>query len=317
VIGTKITLYIPYEGDLDLFKYRPSRYYTNSLKGTLNKQELLLFFEGANYPQEQVKAEFERQITKIKDYLGWVEVEVRGFNDNLAQNIALQITNRRNKLLKDSDLVSSLGFPLRERNEMPKTYAVPVERKRIISQPVASTESFVPEPTLDMENYDHILNVVNNMALVMERSPQAFRNMSEENIRQHFLVQLNGHYEGQATGETFNYEGKTDILIRDKGKNIFISECKFWKGANVLIETIDQLLGYLSWRDTKTAIFLFNRNKDLSKVLSQIPEIVKSHSKFKKEIQYNSQTGFRYIFSHNNDFNRELYLTILVFDVPN
>lgn len=317
VTGTKITLYIPFEGDLDLFKYRPTHYYANSLKGTLNNQELRLFFEGANYPHEQVKAELERQIAKIKEYLGWVEADVKYFNDNLAQNITSQITSRRDKLLRDSDLVSSLGFPLKERSGMPKTYTVPIERKEIVSQPIASTESYVPEPTLDMENYEHILNVVNNMTQVIERSPQTFKSMIEEDIRQHFLVQLNGHYEGQATGETFNYEGKTDILIRVDGKNIFISECKFWKGASVLIDTIDQLLGYLSWRDTKTAIFLFNRNKDLSKVLAQIPETVKKHPNFKKEIKYNSETGFRYIFGHNNDSNKELYLTILVFDVPN
>ena len=56
------------------------------------------------------------------------------------------------------------------------------------------------------------------MAQVMERSPSAFSTMDEESLRSHFLVQLNGHYEGQATGETFNYEGKTDILIRSEGK---------------------------------------------------------------------------------------------------
>lgn len=26
-----------------------------------------------------------------------------------------------------------------------------------------------------------------------------------------------GHFEGSATGETFNYEGKTDTLIRERG----------------------------------------------------------------------------------------------------
>ena len=36
--------------------------------------------------------------------------------------------------------------------------------------------------------------------------------------------------EGQATGETFNAAGKTDILLRIDGKNVFIGECKFWKG---------------------------------------------------------------------------------------
>src|SRR5260370_4966399 len=54
--------------------------------------------------------------------------------------------------------------------------------------------------------------------------------MGEEDLRTHFLVQLNGVYEGQATGETFNFEGKTDILIRADGGNIFIAERKFWSG---------------------------------------------------------------------------------------
>ena len=111
----------------------------------------------------------------------------------------------------------------------------------------------MPEPTLDLAEYEHILSVVSNMVVVMERSPRAFKDMGEEDLRQHFLVQLNGQYEGQATGETFNYEGKTDILIRTDG-NIFIAECKFWSGSAALNDALDQLLSYTSWRDTKTAL---------------------------------------------------------------
>jgi hypothetical protein len=44
-------------------------------------------------------------------------------------------------------------------------------------------------------DYEHILSVTTNMALVMERSPSAFEAMGEEDLRQHFLVQLNGHYD--------------------------------------------------------------------------------------------------------------------------
>jgi len=42
---------------------------------------------------------------------------------------------------------------------------------------------------------------------------------------------LNTHYEGGATGETFNAAGKTDILIRVEDRNVFIGECKWWSGA--------------------------------------------------------------------------------------
>ena len=76
-----------------------------------------------------------------------------------------------------------------------------------------------------MAEYEEILRIMKNIAQVMERSPHEFAGMGEETLRSHFLaVQLNGVYEGQATGETFNFEGKTDILIRVDGKNIFIRD---------------------------------------------------------------------------------------------
>lgn len=144
------------------------------------------------------------------------------------------------------------------------TYAAPVVRKKINTLPPASITAYKPEPVLETAQYEQILSIISNMVMVMERSPSAFHSMKEEDLRQHFLVQLNGQYEGQATGETFNYQGKTDILIRTNGKNIFIAECKFWKGEKAFLETISQLLGYASWRDTKTAILIFNRNKQFS-----------------------------------------------------
>jgi hypothetical protein len=158
-------------------------------------------------------------------------------------------------------------LPVKPRANAPATYAAPQVRRKIEPKlPPASNAPFKPEPVLEEAHYKHILDVISNMTLVMERSPTAFAEMGEEDIRQHYLVQLNGHFEGQATGETFNHQGKTDILIRVNGKNIFVAECKFWRGEKQFLETI---LSYLSWRDTKAAIILFNRNKDFSQVLAE------------------------------------------------
>lgn len=140
--------------------------------------------------------------------------------------------------------------------------------------------------------------------------------MASEDLRNHFLVQLNGQYEGQATGETFNFEGKTDILIRWEGRNVFLAECKFWDGPESLRKAIDQILSYAAWRDTRTALLLFNRNKDFSAVLAKIPDVVKAHPNYKRELPCQSETGFRCILHHRDDTNRELVLTVLAFDVP-
>ena len=83
--------------------------------------------------------------------------------------------------------------------------------------------------------------------------------MKEEQIRDLILVNLNGHYEGNATGETFNGLGKTDILIRASGRNVFVAECKFWSGSKAMHAAINQILGYLTWRDTKAALLVFSK----------------------------------------------------------
>ena len=194
-----------------------------------------------------------------------------------------------------------------------------IQQEQLIDSNYARTaKSGTSNPELDeTEHYEHMLEVISNMAHVMERSPQTFVGRGEEDLRTHVLAQLNGQYKGQATGETFNYEGKTDILVRTDGQNIFIGECKIWKGAKSFKATIDQLLGYTAWHDTKTAIILFNRNKNTSTVLKHVPVLVKQHPNFKRAVgSYKHETGFRFILRHRDDENHELTLTVLVFDVP-
>jgi len=270
-----------------------------------------------NSEQDQVKNTLNRAHDDIERYLGWQRPTIEAFNANLAGQARQAIEARRARLLQDRNLVSGLGFAVKPRAGAPQTYAAPQVRRKIEPKlPPASSTPFKPEPVLQEQHYQHILNVIDNMTVVMERSPTAFAEMGEEDIRQHYLVQLNGHFEGAATGETFNHQGKTDILIRVDGKNIFIAECKFWHGEKQLIETVDQILSYLSWRDTKAAIILFNRNKDFSQVLAKIKEAMAAHQHRKHGPKVESETRFRYVFGNPSDHSREIILTVVAFDVP-
>lgn len=315
--GIKITFYIPFTGDRNLFEQKPSTFSPNPPRAYVGESEIVMTYERTTYEADQIKDEFKSELAKIKKYLKWIEQDVTPFNSSICETASQGIKVRREKILRDRDLVENIGYPLRRRQDTPDTYIAP-QVKRVITPklPPASTAPYKPEPALDIQDYEHILSVVSNMVLVMERSPNAFRGMNEEALRQHFLVQLNGHDEGQATGETFNFEGKTDILIRADGKNIFIAECKFWKGSKAFKESIDQLLSYSTWRDTKTALLVFNRDAEMSTVLKSIPEVVKDHPKYKSNRDYNSETGFRYILRHRDDANREIVLTVLVFNIP-
>ena len=257
ITGTRVTFYVPFTGDSELFHCRPSTRSLSPPRATVRTNELVFTYELTNDRTSQVKEIFEDDLDQTKIHVGRVNEDVERFNAGLPQNVRQALNARREKLLQDRDLVAGIGFPLRRRQDPPSTFVVPDVKRRITPRkPAASSDGFSPEPTLDTDEYEYILSVLSNMVAVMERSPRAFKDMHEEDLRTHFLVHLNGHYEGQATGETFNYEGKTDILIRAETRNIFIAECKFWTGPAGLKEALDQLLGYTAWRDTKAALLL-------------------------------------------------------------
>jgi hypothetical protein len=167
-----------------------------------------------------------------------------------------------------------------------------------------------------MADYEQVLSVISDMAIVIERNPFAFKGMKEEYLRTQFLIPLNALFEGKATGETFNCGGKTDILIRDEGKNIFIAECKFWRGAESLKKAVDQLLGYTSWRDTKTALIVFNKGGNLTSVMDKAKEGLQAHPQWKRGLAYTFETGFRCVLCNRDDADREIILTVMFFNVP-
>jgi hypothetical protein len=315
--GTAVEIHVPFTGEAEVFQISPTIATLNPPRAHIANNTLILKVEGIGLSPDRVRDEINRVLAQIRESLERLRASAATLNNELPPLARNAIEVRRKKLLSDLNLVASLGFPLRERTDSPLTFVAPEVRRKISPVlPPATPSPFKPEPALSDADYDHILSVIQNMAHVMERSPSAFSSMNEEALRSHFLVQLNGHFEGQATGETFNYHGKTDILIRSGDRNIFIGECKYWGGPQKLSETIDQLLGYSSWRDTKVAVILFNRNKDFSRVLEAIPSQVRMHSNFKRDLGRSSETVFRFVFAHKDDANRELFLTVLAFDVP-
>jgi hypothetical protein len=317
VPSTLVTLTVPFDGEKDMFFVRPSTFDAAPPRAAITGNSVVLQLTVRNSEQDQVKNTLNSVLNDVERYLGWQRSTIDAFNNNLPIQVRQSIEARRERLLRDRNLVSGLGFSVKPRPNAPMTYVAPQVRRKIEPKlPPASTTAFKPEPVLQEAHYKHVLDVIDNMTVVMERSPTAFAEMGEEDIRQHYLVQLNGHFEGAATGETFNHQGKTDILIRVDGKNIFVAECKFWRGDKQFTETVDQILSYLSWRDTKAAIILFNRNKDFSQVLAKVKEAMASHPHRKHGPKEESETRFRYVFGNPSDHSREIILTVLAFDVP-
>ena len=129
-------------------------------------------------------------------------------------------------------------------------------------------------------------------------------------------MMLEPNFEGSATGETFNKFGKTDILLRHEGNNVFIAECKFWKGKRSFFKTVDQLLRYLTWRDSKSAIVLFVKNKDFSSVIYTVKDSISEHSNYLSFDDSVNESWLYYSFHLPGDRNRVIKVAIMLFHLP-
>lgn len=317
ITGTAVDVEVPFSGDAEVFKVQPTTHTMNPPRGYVTKGIFKFTIQGTNLTPEKVQEAIKSRLNSIDQYLDWLRGTATPFNATLYGIAVANIEGRKQKLLSDRNLVAGLGFKMRERPGAATTYAAPSVRRKITPRPpAASTAAYKPEPVLQDAEYQNILSVLDNMVKVMELSPGAFSKIDEESLRMHFLVQLNSQYEGSATGETFNFQGKTDILIKESGKNIFIGECKFWKGDKAHLETLDQLLSYSSWRDTKASVLIFNRNKGFSAMLEKLQESTLKHPNCKKLVSQRSETSWTYLFSQPDDANREMTVTVQAYNVP-
>jgi hypothetical protein len=263
----------------------------------------------------------DKHLASLKTYVDGCLPPIQFFansvKDQLLDAARQPLRQRHTELQGDKNALEQfkrLGFPIRQRSDEVARVYTPIQRK-VIAVP-DSPKQLDENPYITMEAYDDILRTITAMAHGFERSPLAFRQMGEEDFRMVLLIGLNAVYEGRATGETFN-NGKTDILIRVGDRNVFIAECFVWDGIKTAESKLnDQLMSYAMWRDTKTALIVFNRTKSLTSVVRKLREALKAHPQCVQELPYASETGSRYVFRRKDDPDRQFYLTCLAFDVP-
>lgn len=319
VRGTRLRVAIPFTGDPQMWRIRAS---TFSLSGypELDIREDLVIFD-CSFPDDdpeplRLKAEIDRTIRSLSDAVSNLAKDVEQHNKDAPSLIRTALERKTSKAKAAMNAIVDLGIPIKRRSS-PDTFIAPTKRRESpVSRPSVPKRKFVPEPILDEREFEHILRVLRSMSLVIERSPASFSSLDEEAIRTHFLLQLNGHYEGSATGETFNACGKTDILIRVDGRNVFIAECKFWRGAKSFSEAVDQLLSYLSWRDSKCALLIFNRARDSSGVGQKMHEVMATKAEHRKLVNNSGSGDARYTFVKPADPGREIQIQTMLFDIP-
>lgn len=311
------TIKVPYTGDSNLFKYHGSRFYLDGMDFGVHKNyvEFQILDECDN--AKQVADQMNEFLRRLDDHIKSVNDDVRQYNDNLKVSLEGFISKRLDELARKRKEEKEAGLPPDE-DDMGGEITIPLIPKPRLEPRIVSPMSDVSETNyiLDMQSFNEVVESITHTATYMENHVKSFSEMGEEQIRDHIVAMLNGMLSIRATGETFNGNGKTDILYPYKEKNLFIGECKIWDGPSTITNGIGQLEGYLGWNDMKASLIIFYKNKDsMTKKIDEMCGAIRSLPNCKNHIK--KERGGRFLMCHPQDDKKSYHLELIVFNLSN
>lgn len=323
VAGVEIRVEIPYAGSVELWHLTSSQHRLSFPMGepwpSRDDPSVGLLCLEYSLPLAQVEQEakqrFEQDLDDIERHITAQAAEIAVFKRQLLGDIDQLLQRKRQHLNVVQKIPELLGIPLKRNQQSPDwPEHWPREKTAVKVKPLRA--SVAAEPELLDEQYAHMLNVIRLEGMSFERSPATFQQFSEESLRDIILAHLNGHYEGAATGETFNKGGKTDIHIPVDGRSAFVAECKLWKGPKSLLSAIDQLQGYLTWRDCRAAVVVFNKQvAGFSRILQDIPLCLREHSDIIQLQHTELENEWQLVLRASEDAQRHIHVRVMVFNL--
>lgn len=323
VQGIRVVVSLPFTGDSFLWNMRPNQWQTvfprANVRGPSGKNAghlELIYQQPSDAPPEKIKGQLESDLKDIRFYVNAQSKQVEQFNNAAPEKIRKAVQEPRLRLEKHEGIAKMLGIPLKLRDDAPSVKPIQIRRTLVKPLPPPPKSGFQPEPGITNEDYEHILSVIRHEGRTFESTPKTYAIHDEEELRDIILAHLNGHYQGGATGETFRRSGKTDIRIENEERAAFVAECKVWHGPKELLSAIDQMLGYLTWRDCKASIIIFNKqNAKFTELLNKVPETMKSHKNFKQDLGQQGDGEWRYIFTSSEDELRQVIVNVFIFNI--
>lgn len=323
VAGVAIKVTIPFSGESSLWTFRPNQWQSVFPRGRVsNAQENGIghlnidMAQPADEPAERFKSRLDSELRSIRFFLDAQRKQVDQFNVGLPAAIRAAVDARRARIQKHEGLKDVLGIPLKRREGAPQVEPIRLARKLVRPIPPPPKSGYQPEPGISDEDYAHILSVIRHEGRTFETAPKTYAVHDEEELRDILLAHLNGHYQGEASGETFRRNGKTDIRIEDNNRAAFVAECKIWKGAKELSQAINQMLGYLTWRDCKAALIVFNKhNAKFSALVENVLPVFQGHEKFRSDLRPGIAGEWEFSMTSREDEGRVVRVHVFVFNL--
>ena len=177
VRGTRLDVVIPFEGDPLFWRVRASTFSMSGYPDITIRDDSILF--SVSFPDDTadpngVRRTIDEHTNRLAEAVNYLKHDIDQHNATASNTIRQALDRKRQLARATSGVVAGLGIPIRRKDE-PPAFAAPVKRRPSPAQrPAVTTGDYQPEPFLEEKEYEHILDVLRSMALVIERNPDAF-----------------------------------------------------------------------------------------------------------------------------------------------
>lgn len=259
----------------------------------------------------------EDQLKQLRQMFVYLNNDIAAHAPEFRPRVLSYVRSRREHIeaqaSRFNEKMAAMGIEIKKRPDAVEPVKVNVKReiKLLREKPEGQ-----PQPELQPVSIKQIVALIGQTGRNFETTPSTYGVLEEEQLRDIILNTLNAVFETTAaTGETFSKKGKTDIFLVVPGGAVLIGECKFWGGAKLYGETIDQLFGYVTWRHTAAVMVTFSKNKGLTAVVEEAKRATKEHASFSRDLASVAETYFTSVHKHPSDDQKTIEIHQLIFDL--
>lgn len=291
IVEAKITIYFNPKHNIEWsLKLRPSSgYHTHKFPVSIDGDTLTL----ETLANDQ---DINHELKMLFEEVGNKNKEIEPQNQQLKKQVE-QIVQQRYERIRDEEdrfeaLINKVSIPLVRKEGIVIPDITKLEIANEYRTLVPPTATKITEPSLDKEKVNAVIGLIEGCCRSWELSPQTYSDFEEDKLRDIILSSLNSVFRGSATSETFSKKGRTDIYLNIPQGQILIAECKIWDGAKKFHETVDQILNYLTWRNSYGMVINFSRNKGFTSVLETLFAEIPKHGQYRKGLNELEMTHF-------------------------
>lgn len=117
--GLRVSYYVPFTGDPELFKCRPNSFTLNPPHVRISGHELAFDYDRADRDVVATRSAFNRDFANVRQWTGWILEQVETFNHNLSTKLRQELTARQQNLKAGQQQIGDLGFKVREKSTAP------------------------------------------------------------------------------------------------------------------------------------------------------------------------------------------------------